>query len=179
MSKKLYCASVIILSGFIISMIIMTKPTSSSFITQAKVINSIKPKVLPIATLVIPKINLQQPLYSLKSKENNVSKNVTILEGSIFPNQEKSIMFLAAHSGEGKIAYFDNLDQLNIGDIIIFKYKKYNYYYNIDNIFEEEKDGDIEINKSSNQQLVLTTCSKKSSKKQLIINSNLLKKEEI
>ena len=70
-------------------------------------------------------------------------------------------------------------DKLKVNDEIIFKYNNINYHYLVDKIFEEEKDGDIEITKSSDNQLVLTTCSKKDSKKQLIVNSNLIQKEEI
>ena len=40
------------------------------------------------------------------------------------PNEENSILFLAAHSGTGEIAYFQNLDKLKPKDIIKLKYKK-------------------------------------------------------
>ena len=178
MLKKWYCISVATLSIFIVSLIILTNPTSNLISTNNKFIKSEKPKTIPIAKIIIPKINIDNSLYSQKSDENTVEKNIMILDGTILPNNSNSIIFLAAHSGNGSIAYFNDLDQLKINDTIIFQYKKYNYYYYIDKIYEEDKDGDIEINKSSNQQLVLTTCSKTNSKKQLIINSNLFKKEE-
>lgn len=180
MSKKGYYLSIIILSCFIIFCILSTNSTTSSISFNQKIVQSKTPEMLPLAHIIIPKIKLDNPLYHPKSLENTVEKNVMILDGSVFPkNNDYSIIFLAAHSGSGDIAYFNDLDQLSKDDILILQYQNYNYYYKIDSIFEEDKDGDIEINKTSNQQLILTTCSKSDLKKQLIINSNLYQKEEI
>ncbi len=179
MSKKSFIVSTGILIIFIISIISTTEAKVNKFSVDSIKLISNKPQELPIARIVVPKINLDEALYSKNSRNNDISQNVTILKESIFPDNESSIIFLAAHSGEGKIAYFNDLDKLNIGDTLIIQYKNYNYIYTIDKIFEEDKDGDIEILKSSNNQLVLTTCSRKDMKKQLIVNSNLSKKEEI
>ena len=179
MLRKLYLVSIILLISLIGFIITSTKSNYEKINTSSIVRISDKPKVLPIARVIIKDIGVDEGLYDPKSSLNSVDKNVTILEKSILPDNQNSIIFLAAHSGEGSIAYFNDLDKLEIGQEIIIQYKKYNYYYLIDKIFEEEKDGDIEINKTSNQQLVLTTCSKTNYKKQLIINSNLIKKEEI
>ena len=59
-----------------------------------------------IGYLKINKINLKEKLYNINSKENNIEKNITILKGSILPDKDNSIIFIAAHSGTGKIAYF-------------------------------------------------------------------------
>ena len=124
----------------------------------------------PIGEILIKKINLKQPIYNQTSKKNNIEENVTILNGSESPSQENSIMFLAAHSGQGNIAFFNNLDKLNINDIILLKYDNITYKYIVTNIWETKKDGNIEIIKENYQQLILTTCSKQNKKKQLIIN---------
>lgn len=172
MARKSYLVSAFLLIIFISLMICTTD--SSSITTRLSAIG-VKPKPLPIAKLIIPKIRLDGNLYNKNSSLNDVDKNIEILDGSILPN----IIFLAGHSGNASNAYFNDLDKLKIGDEIIFQYNKYNYFYNVDKIIEQDRDGDIELNKSSDNQLVLTTCSKKSIKKQLIINSNLIKKEEI
>ncbi len=90
------------------------------------------------------------------------------------PDEENSIIFLAAHSGTGTIAFFKNLDKLIKGDKIELKYKNKIYQYQIDKIWEENKTGYIHINKTEKKQLILTTCSPKNNNKQLIINSNLI-----
>ena len=64
-----------------------------------------------LATLRIDKINLNNPIYNLSDNRNNVEENVTILDESILPDNDNSIVFIAAHSGEGKIAYFNDLDK--------------------------------------------------------------------
>ena len=142
-----------------------TKNVNQPIKNEIKVIEE-----LPIGKLTIKKINLEKPLYEITSKKNNIEENITILNGSIEPNKNNSIFFLAAHSGPGNIAFFNNLDKLNINDKIILEYKNNNYTYIIKDIWETEKDGNIEINKETNNQLILTTCSKKDKYKQLILN---------
>lgn len=127
-----------------------------------------------IGYLEIEKINLKQPLYKINSDKNNIEENVTILKESIPPNKENSIIFLAAHSGSGKIAFFNNLNKLNIKDKIKLSYKNITYQYIITDIWEEKKNGYIHVNKSEKKQLVLTTCSTENNNKQLIINSKLI-----
>ena len=133
-------------------------------------------KEKPIAKLIIKKIKLKEYLYNINSNENNIEKHVTILDNSIFPNKENSIVFIAAHSGTGKIAYFNDLDKLEVNDSINFIYNNKTYNYIVKDIFEEKKDGYININKEFEDQLVLTTCSKNKNK-QLIVNC--IKKESI
>lgn len=123
-----------------------------------------------IGYIIIPKINLKRPLYPINSKENTIEKSIAILKESIMPNDNNSILILAAHSGTGKIAYFEQLDQLTINDEIIIKYHNKNYIYQVKDIWEEKKNGFININKELKKQLVLTTCSPKKNNTQLIIN---------
>ncbi|MCI6107846.1 MAG: sortase [Tenericutes bacterium] len=111
----------------------------------------------------------------MKSKHNNIEENITILENSIMPDNENSIIFLAAHSGTGKIAFFQYLNRLKAGDKVKLKYKDKIYNYTINSIWEEEKTGYIHINKTKENQLILTTCSPKNKDKQLIIESILSK----
>ena len=86
-------------------------------------------------------------------------------------------MFIAAHSGTGRLAYFKNLDKLQINDVIKLEYKNINYTYQIKDIWEIKKNGTINVEKENNTQLVLTTCSPNKEGYQLIINSIQIKKE--
>lgn len=122
-----------------------------------------------LATLIIDKIHLEQPIYPINSTLNQVDKHVTILKGSILPTEENSIVFLAAHSGEGNIAFFNDLDKLSIKDIIKFTYQNQTYLYEVYNIEEQDKTGIITIPKQQTKALVLTTCSKQNQNKQLVI----------
>lgn len=116
-----------------------------------------------IGTLTINKINLSKDIYDIDNTHNNVDENVTVL------NDDTNLIVLAAHSGPGYIAFFDDLDKLELNDIIKLNFKGKNLEYKVTNIEEQVKDGTIEINKTNKQRLILTTCSKKDKGKQLVI----------
>lgn len=181
MSKRKYCLNIFILLAFIgVCYYINTneKITTNDIVTDSFAYSS-KTHQIPIAKLIIKKIGIENNLYDIGTNENQVDRNVTILKESTFPDKEESILFIAAHSGDGKIAYFKNLDQLKIKDIAEFIYQGNRYIYEIVNMYEREKNGYIELNKISKHQLVLTTCSPKRKGMQLIINAELIKKEKI
>ena len=121
--------------------------------------------------LIIEKINLKQPFYNISNKNNTIEKNIEVLKESIMPNKNNSIIFIAAHSGEGEIAYFNNLINLEINDELIIYYKNKYYKYTIIEIYEESKNGYIHVNKNKENQLILTTCHPYNSNKQLVINA--------
>ena len=138
---------------------------TSSETTNIEVINT------SIGNLIIEKINLNKPLYPINDKKNNIEENVTILPGSISPDKENSIIFLAAHSGPAPNSFFNDLDQLKENDKILLDINNIKYTYIVSSIWETEKDGTIEVSKEISNQLILTTCSKKDKNKQLIINT--------
>lgn len=122
----------------------------------------------------IPIINLRKNLFKINSKKNNIEYNVEILKGSIFPNEDNSIIFLAAHSGTGDNAFFNDLKLLNQGDIILLSYNSIIYKYIVTTKMEVTKNGYITGNRTNNDEIILTTCSD-SLNKQLIINGILKK----
>lgn len=124
-----------------------------------------------IGNLIIDKINLDMPLYNIESKNNNIEENVTILNESILPPNEKSIIFLAAHSGTSKVSYFNDLDELKINDTILLTINNIKNTYQITKIYKQKKNGYIKVNKENKDQLILTTCDPNNNKYQLIINS--------
>lgn len=154
------------------------KPTTLyKSISNVNIKNSIPKQDSAIGRLIINKLNINQPLYDINHKKNNVEENVTILSGTIEPSNDNSIIFLAAHSGTGKIAYFKNLDKLKAHDNITLIYKNKTYYYEVKNYWEIKKDGTITVPKEDKNQLILTTCSPTKDKYQLIINC--IQKESI
>ena len=116
-----------------------------------------------IGTLTIDKLNLSKNIYNINSSHNNVEENVTIL------NDDINLIVLAAHSGPGYIAFFNDLDKLELNDTVNLTYNNKNLVYKVINIEEQPKDGTIEINKTDKQRLILTTCSKKDKTKQLVV----------
>lgn len=131
-----------------------------------------------IAILEIEKINLRQYLYDINSQGNNVNKNVEIIKGSNLPDVLYGNLILAGHSGSGKVAFFNRLNELEVNDIINVYYKNIKYQYQIYNIYEIEKTGKAEIKRYKDENtLTLITC-KVNTNKQIIIVSTLINKEE-
>lgn len=126
-----------------------------------------------IGFLKIDKINLNNKIYDINSKHNNIEENVTILKTSENLKDKNSLIVLAAHSGEGKIAYFNKLIELSEGDEIELKYYNETYIYVVDHIYEQEKNGYIKFSKKNESQLILTTCSTQNNKMQLIVEAKI------
>lgn len=140
----------------------------------------IKPQKNYVGQLIINKVGINNYIYDVNDKNNNVNSNVQLLKKSTFPvDNTNSSIFLAAHSGNSNISYFDNLDKLDKDDEIVFLYSNYKLTYKVKNIFTQIKDGTIEINQVFSNQLVLTTCDPNSNNLQLIIICDLDKKEKV
>lgn len=143
---------------------------------EKKIVNKINNEVKEdyLGILKIPKINLIEGFYNINSKNNNVNKSVTLLKGSILPNNNGSIIYLTAHSGTGYLAFFKNIDKLELDDVIYLDINNETYKYIVNDIYELNKNGVITINHNINDDyLVLTTCS--NSERQLVITSKLIK----
>lgn len=156
MVKRLYIVLLLI--------IVISTPISIVKISNEESI-SIK-NTSPYGILIINKINLKEELFPRNSSENTIERHVSILKESDYPN----LMIIAAHSGIGPIAYFQELDKLTIDDEIVLIIKNKKRIYKVKDIWEEKKNGYININKEDKNQLVLTTCSPNKEGYQLIIN---------
>ena len=154
----------------IITILLITLISISISNEQNSILTSHLIKEKPIGTLLIKKINLKENFYNKNSNENTIEKHITILKETIFPNKKNSLVLIAAHSGTGKIAYFEELDQLAKNDIINIIYQNKKYTYIVKDIWEEKKNGYININREEKPQLVLTTCSPNKEGYQLIVN---------
>ena len=117
--------------------------------------------------LIIPSLNMTYGFYDINNKLNDVDKNVTLINSNI-----ENTFILAAHSGTGNLAYFNDLKYLEKDDEIYLKFKDKILKYEIVNIRSEKKNGKIKIKNKENQ-LILTTCDQVRKGNQLIIEANL------
>ena len=132
-----------------------------------------------IGYLTIPKINLTKGFVDKRSKENDVEKNILVVEGSNYPNVKKGNLILAGHSGTGWKAFFNDLQQLTNGDVIYVSYKGKKYQYKIVNIYKQSKVGRIAIYRNYDKTtLTLVTCTNNDSTTQTIYISELESVEE-
>ena len=112
-----------------------------------------------IGYLTIPKINLKKGFLDMRSELNNVEQNITIIQGSSYPDKEKGNLIIAAHSGSGWKAFFNDLYKLSTGDTAEVSYKGKKYTYKIVNIYKQEKTGKIAIYRNYDKTtLTLITC---------------------
>lgn len=131
-----------------------------------------------IGVLEIPKINFKRGFLDIKDKNNNVNKNIQVLENSTMLNVNGGLLVIAGHSGSGRVAFFRNLYKLKENDQIYIYYENIKYIYQVQKYYEETKDGDISIDKNSESTLVLTTCSQTDKNKQIVIVSKLIDKTD-
>lgn len=130
-----------------------------------------------VAILEIPQIDLKMGLVGKNSNDNNVDKNIQILDGSEFPNKINTNLILASHSGTSKVSFFNDLYKLSIGDTIYIYYNDYKYIYKLDNIYEIKKTGAVDIirNKDKNT-ITLITCKNNDDNTQVIYIGYLIDK---
>lgn len=112
-----------------------------------------------IGYLSIPKINLTKGFLDKRSTENDVEKNILVVDGSTYPDVEKGNLILAGHSGTGWKAFFNDLYKLTENDQVYIDYKNKKYTYNIVNIYKQPKVGRVAIYRNYDKTtLTLITC---------------------
>lgn len=121
-----------------------------------------------IGVLEIKKINLKRGFYSKTSRNNNVNRNIQVLNESDMPNIENGNVIIAGHSGSSYVSFFRNLNKLDLYDeaIIYFEGKQYNYQ--LKNKYEIDKTGQAVIKRNKDKNvLTLITC-KHNTNKQIV-----------
>lgn len=122
-----------------------------------------------IGYLSIPKINLNKGFVDKRSSENDVEKNILIIDGSNYPDVDKGNFIIAGHSGTGWKAFFNELYQLQNNDVAYVTYKGNKYTYSLVNIYTQPKVGKIAIYRDYDKTtLTLITCTNYDSTTQTI-----------
>lgn len=128
--------------------------------------------------LTIPSLQLKKEIYPFQHPNNTVQYGIELLKETISQNSKNNFIVLAAHSGNGPHAYFNELEKLMKHDVITFQYQNQELEYQF---FQKElvdKIGVIDINHYQESFLVLITCSKKYANKQEVYYAKLVKKSE-
>ena len=128
-----------------------------------------------LMVLEIPKINLKKGLYNINSFQNNVNKNLEIIDVSNMPDIETGNLIIVGHSGTSDVSYFRYLYKLVINDYCYIYYNGKKYTYKIINIYNEKKDGKITIHKDKNlRTITLITCTLNNDSMQTVYIGNLV-----
>lgn len=123
--------------------------------------------------LCIPKINLKEKVYSFNDSRNDVDKGIMIVKDYDFYKMKGSLI-LASHSGNSSISYFKNLYILKKNDIVKILYNGDEYIYQINEIYDINKNGKFKYN-YSDKTIYLITCDKNNKKRQNVYKGKLIK----
>jgi len=131
-----------------------------------------------VAVLEIPEIDLKKGIYALGSRYNTVSRNVSILSPSDYPDREGGNFVLAAHSGNGYLSFFRNLYKLGTGSYAYIYYNNIKYTYKITYIYKQPKTGTINVYRPYGKTtLMLITCTKDDESSQTVYVAELVGQE--
>lgn len=120
------------------------------------------------AILEIEEINLKRELFPSDSEENRVDQNILVHSMSTFPEQDTSNIILAAHSGNGKNAFFKDLYLLKENDLVALYYQDIKWIYEIVDIEYQDKTGVLYLKEDYSHMITLITCTKGNSNTQTI-----------
>ena len=132
-----------------------------------------------IGYLTIPKINLTKGFLDIRSRDNDVEKNILVVEGSNYPDTDRGNLILAGHSGTGWKAFFNDLYKLEVNDTAYVTYKGKKYIYNIVNIYTQPKVGKLAVYRNYEKTtLTLITCTNNDATTQTVYIAELVSIEE-
>lgn len=125
------------------------------------------------AVIEIPKINLKRGVINSTKNFNSVNYAISVDENSNYPN-EMGNFILYAHSGNSSIAYFKNLNKVDVGDEVYIYYEGVKYKYIIYDKYDIQKTGKANVIKSSTDNyLTLITCNQNKKNYQIVVIGKL------
>lgn len=125
------------------------------------------------AVIEIPKINLKRGVINSTKNFNSVNYAISVDENSNYPN-EMGNFILYAHSGNSSIAYFKNLNKVEVGDEVYIYYEGVKYKYIIYDKYDIQKTGKANVIKSSTDNyLTLITCNQNKKNYQIVVIGKL------
>lgn len=123
-----------------------------------------------LGILEILSINLKKEFYDLDSIYNQVDQNITLINESTMPDEDNGNIILAAHRGNSKVAFFNNLHKIEPNDEINIYFNNKKYVYKYSNRYDVEKNGKIKIIREKNKTTItLITCKKWTNKQTVFI----------
>ena len=126
------------------------------------------------AILEIPSIHLKQGVVNSTINFKSIEYAISVDQNSNYPN-EKGNFILYAHSGTSYIAYFRNLNKVNLNDDIYIYFNGTKYHYVIYNKCDIKKTGKAKvINSKDDNYITLITCNPNNKKFQIILTGKLI-----
>lgn len=129
------------------------------------------------AIVEIPVINLKKGVVDSTENFKSINYAISVDKNSNYPN-EKGNFILYAHSGNIYIAYFRNLNKVNINDDVYVYFNGVKYHYIIYDKYDIEKSGKAKVITSKNDNFItLITCNQDRKGYQVVVVGKLLEQE--
>lgn len=126
------------------------------------------------AVLEIPSINLKQGVVNSTKNFGSINYAISVDKNSNYPDQ-KGNFILYAHSGNSSIAYFKNLNKVEINDDIYVYYNGTKYHYEIYDKYDIQKTGKAKVvSSTSYNYITLITCNQSKKDKQIVVVGRLI-----
>ncbi len=130
-------------------------------------------KINYTAVLEIPSINLKRGVVDSTKNFNSINYAISVDKNSNYPDKEGNFI-LYAHSGNSSIAYFKNLNKVEIDDEVYVYYKGVKYKYKIFTKYDIEKTGKAEVLFSNTEKYItLITCNQNKTGYQVVLTGIL------
>lgn len=131
-------------------------------------------KINYTAVLEISSINLKRGVVDSTKNFNSINYAINVDKNSNYPDKEGNFI-LYAHSGNSSIAYFKNLNKVEIDDEIYIYYNGVKYKYKIFTKYDIEKTGKAEVLFSNTEKYItLITCNQNKTGYQVILIDKLV-----
>lgn len=126
------------------------------------------------AILEIPSINLKRGVVDSTKNFSSINYAISVDKNSNYPN-EMGNFILYAHSGNSSIAYFKNLNKVELKDSVYVYYNGVKYKYEIFDKYDIEKTGKAKvIDSKQNKYITLITCNQNRKNYQIVIVGKLV-----
>lgn len=145
---------------------------------QEEVIEEVKNKkankINYTAVLEIPNINLKRGVVDSTAKFKSINYAISVDKSSNYPNEYGNFI-LYVHSGNSSVAYFRNLNKVNINDDVYVYYNGRKYHYVINDKYDISKTGKAVLKKPINDNYItLITCNQSKKGYQTILTDKLI-----
>lgn len=126
------------------------------------------------AVLEIPSINLKRGVVDSTKNFNSINYAISVDKNSNYPEYMGNFI-LYAHSGNSSIAYFKNLNKIELKDSVYVYYNGVKYKYEIFDKYDIEKTGKAKvINSKQDKYITLITCNQNRKNYQIVIVGKLV-----
>ncbi len=126
------------------------------------------------AILEIPSINLKRGVVDSTKNFSSINYAISVDKNSNYPDSNGNFI-LYAHSGNSNIAYFRNLNKVNINDKVYVYYNGIKYEYQIYDKYDIHKIGKAKvISSNENKYITLITCNQNKKNYQIVVVGKLI-----